>query len=52
MDSIYIVVYCLRSYVVSCLHKCNKLNKSHLVGQLLNSIHVARTQVYKIINTG
>jgi hypothetical protein len=23
----------------SCLQKCNKLNKSHLVGQLLNSIH-------------
>jgi len=22
----------------SCLQKCNKLNKSHLVGQLLNSI--------------
>ena len=28
--------------------KCNKLNKSHLVGKLLNSIHDARTQVYKI----
>ena len=26
--------------------KCNKLNKSHLVGQLLNSIHDARTHVY------
>jgi len=24
----------------------NKLNKSHLVGQLLNSIHDARTHVY------
>ena len=31
----------------SCLQKCNKLNKSHLVGQLLNSIHDARTNVYK-----
>ena len=31
----------------SCLQKCNKLNKSHLVGQLLNSIHDARTHVYK-----
>ena len=30
----------------SCLQKCNKLNKSHLVGQLLNSIHDARTHVY------
>jgi hypothetical protein len=26
----------------------NKLNKSHLVGQLLNSIHDTRTHVYKI----
>jgi len=26
----------------------NKLSKSHLVGQLLNSIHDARTHVYKI----
>ena len=32
----------------SCLQKCNKLNKSHLVVQLLNSIHDARTHVYKI----
>ena len=32
----------------SCLQKYNKLNKSHLVGQLLNSIHDARTHVYKI----
>jgi len=32
----------------SCLQKCNKLNKSHLVGQLLNSIHDARTHVYSI----
>jgi len=32
----------------SCLQKCNKLNKSHLVGQLLNSIHDARTHVYYI----
>ena len=32
----------------SCLQKCNKLNKSHLVGQLLNLIHDARTDVYKI----
>ena len=31
----------------SCLQKYNKLNKSHLVGQLLNSIHDARTNVYK-----
>ena len=30
----------------SCLHKYNKLNKSHLVGQLLNSIHDARTHVH------
>ena len=30
-----------------CLQKCNKLNKSHLDGQLLNSIHDARTHVYK-----
>ena len=30
----------------SCLQKCNKLNKTHLVGQLLNSIHDARTHVY------
>ena len=29
------------------LQKCNKLNKLHLVGQLLNSIHDARTHVYK-----
>jgi len=29
--------------------KNNKLNKSHLVGkQLLNSIHDARTHVYKV----
>ena len=27
---------------------CNKLNKSRLVGQLLNSIHDARTHLYKI----
>jgi len=32
----------------SCLQKCNKLNKSYLVGQLLNSIHNAWTHVYKI----
>jgi len=32
----------------SCLQKSNKLNKSHLVGQLLNSIHDARTHAYKI----
>ena len=32
----------------SCLQKCNKLNKSHLVGQLLNPIHEARTHVYKL----
>ena len=31
----------------SCLQKCNKLNKSHLVGNLLKSIHDARTHVYK-----
>ena len=35
----------------SCLQKynkeSNKLNKSHLVGQLLNSIHDARAHVYK-----
>ena len=30
----------------SCLQKCNKLNKSHLVGKLLNSIHDARSHVY------
>jgi len=30
----------------SCLQKCNKLNKSHLVEKLLNSIHDARTHVY------
>ena len=30
----------------SCLQKYNKLNKSHLVGQLLNSIHDARTHVH------
>jgi hypothetical protein len=29
------------------LQKCNKLNKSHVVGQLLNLIHDARTNVYK-----
>ena len=29
------------------LQKYNKLNKSHLVGQLLNSIHDARTHIYK-----
>ena len=34
----------------SCLQKCNKLNKSHLVGQLLNSIHDARTHVYIYIS--
>jgi len=27
----------------------NKINKSHLVGQLLNSIHDARIHVYKIL---
>ena len=32
----------------SCLQNRNKLNKSHLVGQLLNSNHNARTHVYKI----
>jgi len=32
----------------SCLQKCNKLNKSHLVGKLLNSIHDAWTHVYKM----
>jgi len=32
----------------SCLQKCNTLNKSHLVGELLNSIHYAWTHVYKI----
>ena len=32
----------------SCLQKYNKLNKSHLVGQLLNLIHDARTHEYKI----
>ena len=32
---------------IRCLQKCNKLNKSHLVGKLLNSIHDARTHVYK-----
>ena len=32
--------------VYGCLQKCNKLNTSHLVGQLLNSIHDARTHVY------
>jgi len=31
----------------SCLQKYNKLSKSHLVGQLLNSIHDARTHVHK-----
>ena len=35
----------------SCLQKCNKLNKSHLVAELLNSIHDARTHVYKIYLT-
>ena len=30
----------------SCLQKYNKLNKSHLVGQLLNSNHDERTHVY------
>jgi hypothetical protein len=34
----------------NCLQKCNKLNKSHLAGKLLNSIHDARTHVYKISN--
>jgi len=29
------------------LHLYNKMNKSHLVGQLLISIHDARTHVYK-----
>jgi len=33
----------------SCLQICNKLNKSHLVGQFLNSIHDARTHVYKTL---
>ena len=33
----------------SCLHKYNKLNKSYLVGQLLNSIHDARTHVYMCV---
>jgi len=31
----------------SCLQKCNKLNKSHLVGKLLSLIHDARSHVYK-----
>jgi len=31
----------------SCLEKYKKLNKSHLFGQLLNSIYDARTHVYK-----
>ena len=35
----------------SCVQKYNKLNKSHLVGQLLNSIHGAQTHVYKIQKT-
>jgi len=34
-DVTYSVYYI---YVGSCLQKCNKLNKSHLVGQLLNLI--------------
>ena len=34
----------------SCLQKYNKLNKLHLVGQLLHSIHDAQTHVYKIRN--
>jgi len=33
--------------IYSCLQECNLLNKSHLVGKLLNSIHDARTHVYK-----
>jgi len=32
--------------IYSCLQKCNKLNKLHLAGQLLNSIHDARTHIY------
>ena len=32
----------------SCLQKCNKLNRSHLVGQSLNSIHDGRTNAYTI----
>ena len=38
----------MRNRMQSCLQKCNKLNKSRLVRQLLNSIHDARTHVYKI----
>ena len=37
--------------IQSCLQKCNKLNKSHLVGQLLNLIHDAWTHVYKKIRS-
>jgi len=33
----------------SCLQKCNKLNKLHLVGQLLNSIHDAQTMYITFI---
>ena len=34
--------------VRSCVQKCNKLNKSHLVGHLLNLIRDVRSDVYKI----
>jgi hypothetical protein len=35
-------------YITIYIYIYNKLNKSHLVGQLLNSIHDARTHVCKI----
>jgi len=34
--------------MLSCVQKCNKLNKLHLVEQLLNSIHDAWPHVYKV----
>jgi len=37
-----------------CLQKCNKLNKSHLVGKLLNSVkfshkHVSKNEIFSLI---
>ena len=50
--STYIYIYIMMRVNIrnmqSCLRKYNKLNKSHLVGQLLNSIHDALTHAYKI----
>ena len=53
-QKLYLQLYELLMMVVntrnmeSYLQKCNKLSKSHLVGELLNSIHDTRAHVYKM----